>query len=341
MKGRSAVRRAGFTLIEMLTVVAIFGVVAMYVGRILIVNEHAYHTVENTSESQQNLRVFGELVEDDIRHAGMMVPRDVAVCGVDSTTAPDILYVSDAAAIDVQDDFDPYDGPTATGATNLNTGSPFGTGVPLTLSSLIVEPSPPNRPAYDTNGDGTADSDFRENGGAIVFDPGNPGIGNACGRITDVDLANSRITVTGVAALAAAAASLVAVPANEYFVNGTQLLWNSIPLADGIEDFQVAYVFDFPEVGPPEKENGNNVIDAGETRGFSGVTAYTSSELEPHQMREIEVGIVSRSRMTDATFAGRPQALLNRTPITTADGFRRRTFQTRVLLRNLATRIES
>ena len=39
-------RRHGFTLIEMLTVVAIFGVVAMYVGRILIVNERAYHTVE-------------------------------------------------------------------------------------------------------------------------------------------------------------------------------------------------------------------------------------------------------------------------------------------------------
>ena len=81
----------------MLTVVAIFGVVAIYVGRILIVNERAYHTVENTSESQQNLRVFGELVEDDLRHAGMMVPRDAAVCGGDSTNAPDILYVSDAA----------------------------------------------------------------------------------------------------------------------------------------------------------------------------------------------------------------------------------------------------
>jgi prepilin-type N-terminal cleavage/methylation domain-containing protein len=338
----SAVRRGGFTLIEMLTVVAIFGVVAMYVGRILIVNEHAYHTVENTSESQQNLRVFGELIEDELRHAGMMVSRDAAVCGRDYTNAPDILYVSDAAAIDPEDEeFDPWDGPTATGATNLNTGSPFGTAVTLTLSSLIVEPSPPSRPAYDTDLNGTADSDFRLNGGVIVFDPGNLDLGNACGRITAVDLANSRITVTGVAALAAAAASLVAVPANEYFVNGTQLLWNSIPLADGIEDFQVAYVFDFPEVGPPEKENGNNVIDAGETRGFSGVTAYTSSELEPHQMREIEVGLVSRSRLTDATFAGRPQALLNRAAITTADGFRRRTFQTRVLLRNLATRIDS
>src|SRR6185295_58712 len=114
MKGCSAMRRGGFTLIEMMTVVAIFGLVAVYVGRILTVNERAYHTVENTSESQQNLRVFGELVEDDIRHAGMMVSRNSAVCGRDFTNAPDVLYVSDAAAIDPQDDATPYTGVSIT-----------------------------------------------------------------------------------------------------------------------------------------------------------------------------------------------------------------------------------
>jgi prepilin-type N-terminal cleavage/methylation domain-containing protein len=324
-------RRHGFTLIEMLTVVAIFGVVAMYVGRILVVNERAYHTVENTSESQQNLRVFGELIEDDVRHAGMMVPRDAAVCGRDNTTAPDVLYVSDAAAIAVQDDeCTPYSGATVTGGvTNLVVGS----SQTLTLSSLIVEPSPPSRPAYDTDGNGAADSDFRVNGAVIVIDTASSARGNACGRITAVDIANKRITVTGTAAMAAGAGTaLVAVPANEYLVNGTQLRWNGIALADGIEDFQVGYVFDFDD---------DNVIDAGETRSFSGVTAYTSSERPPNQMRELSVGIVSRSRMTDQTFRGRPQALLNRTAIVTADGFRRRTFETRVLLRNLATRIGS
>jgi prepilin-type N-terminal cleavage/methylation domain-containing protein len=100
MKGSSSVRTNGFTLIEMLTVVAIFGLVAIYVGRVLTVNERAYHTVENTSESQQNLRVFGELIENDLRHAGLMVPRDGAVCGVDQRAR--ILYVSDGGAIDPQ-----------------------------------------------------------------------------------------------------------------------------------------------------------------------------------------------------------------------------------------------
>ena len=70
-----------------------FGWLSRTTGRILTVNERAYHAIENTSESQQNLRVFGEMVEDNMRHAGMMVQRDGAVCGVDNTNGPDVLYV--------------------------------------------------------------------------------------------------------------------------------------------------------------------------------------------------------------------------------------------------------
>jgi len=329
-------RRGGFTLIELMTVVALFGLVAIYVGRILTVNERAYHTVENTSESQQNLRVFGELVEDDVRHAGMMVSRNSAVCGRDFTNAPDVLYVSDAAAIDPQDDATPYNGPTITapaGTTNLTAGS----SVTLTLSSLMVETGAANRNAYDTDSNGTADSDFRVNGGVIVYDTSTPSRGNACGRITAMNIATNQITVLGTSAMTAGAGTtLVAVPANEYRVNGTQLLWNGIALADGIEDFQVAYVFDI---------DGDNQIDGNtDKRGFgeAGQSDYTSAELQPSLLRELEIEIVSRSRMPDPTFVGgRPQALLNRAAITTADAYRRRTFQTRVLLRNLATRIDS
>jgi len=335
-------RRGGFTLIEMLTVVAIFALVVIYVGQTLTVNERAYHTVENTSESQQNLRVFGEMVEDDMRHAGMMVSRDAGVCGRDYTNAPDILYVSDAAAIDPQDKIAPYAGPTVTSAqTNLTTGSPFATtAITLTLSSLMVEPTPPSLPAYDTNNDGTADSDFRVNGGVIVFDSSNSARGTACGRITAVDIAAKTISVKGVAAMGAAGASpvLVAIPANEYYVNGTQLLWNGIVLAEGIEDFQIGYVFDFDD---------DNRIDTApdELRSWAtsgiGSTAYTSSERPARELRELRLGIVSRSRMPDPNFSGQPQALLNRAAITTNDHYRRRTYESRVVLRNLATRIDS
>lgn len=329
-------RRAGFTLIEMLVVVALFGIVAVYVGQILTVNERAYHTVEHTSESQQNLRVFGELIEDDVRHAGMMVSRNSAVCGRDSTSAPDVLYVSDAAAIDPQDDATPYAGASVTAKTGTNSNLDLGSQT-LTLSSLSIETSAPNRPAYDLDNNGTADSDFRVNGGVIVFDTSAVGRGNACGRITAINAGTNQITVTGTAALAAGAGtSLVAVPANEYRLDGTTLRWNDIALADGIEDFQVAYVFDI---------DGDNQVDGNtDERAFGkpGQAAYASSELAAGLMRELEIAVVSRARRPDPAFTGRPQALLNRTAGgMTDDNFRRRAFQTRVLLRNLATRIDA
>src|SRR5262245_16455036 len=230
--------------------------------------------IENMSESQLNLRVFCDLIEDDVRHAGMMVSLNSAVCGVDSTTAPDVLYVSDAAAIDPGDDATPYTGASVTapaGTTNLTAGS----SITLTLSSLMMETTAPSRPAYDTDSNGVADSDFRVNGGVVVFDTATPTRGNACGRVTAVNIAAKQITVLGVAAMAAGAGTtLAAVPANEYRINGTQLLWNGIALADGIEDFQIGYVFDV---------NGNNVIDPGDLRGFAGATAYVSSALPGNQ----------------------------------------------------------
>jgi len=171
----------------------------------------------------------------------------------------------------------------------------------------------------------------------IVYDSATPGRGNACGRITAINVGTKQVTVLGAAAMTAGAGTtLVVVPANEYRLNGTQLLWNNIALADGIEDFQVAYVFDI---------DGDNVIDGNtDKRGFgeAGQSNFTSSELAPNLMREVEIAVVSRTRMPDPTFTGRPQVLLNRVAGgVTGDNYRRRTFQTRVLLRNLTTRIES
>ncbi len=325
---RREMRRAGFTLIEMMAVIAIFGLVAVYVGRILTVNERAYHTVEQTSESQQNLRLFGELIEDDVRHAGMMVPREAAVCGLDNTNGPDILYVSDAAAIDPQDDFTPYSGVGITNASNLSVGS----AQTLNLTSLIVEPAPPSRPAYDTNGDGNPDSDFRVGAGVIVADSSDASRGTACGRITNVDLASDRITVVAVTNLGGTATpNLVAVPANEYRINGNTFEWNGVALAQGIEDFQVGYLFDF---------DGDNVIQAGERRGDGTGANYDSANQTAADARELLVGLVSRTRRPDAAFTGRPEALLNRTASLATDGFRRRTHETRIRLRNLAARID-
>ena len=49
-------RRQGFTLVELMTVMVIVGLISIFVGQLLIFNDRAYQTVDQTSESQQNLR---------------------------------------------------------------------------------------------------------------------------------------------------------------------------------------------------------------------------------------------------------------------------------------------
>lgn len=331
-------RRNGFTLLEMMVIVAVFGVVSIYVGRILTVNERAYHTIDQTSESQQNLRMLTEMIEDDLRHAGFMVSRATAVCGVDEDQAPDTLYVSDAAAVDPEagstTNFEPYPGARVAGLSNLAVGVEQN----LPLDSLMLEPAPPSRPAYDLDSDGVPDSDFRPNAGVIVADLADTSRGTACGRIVSVDLANETIRVEGVAGLGGGAppgAELVAVPANEYRVSGTELLWNGRTLASGIEDLQVVWIFDLDgdndvDVGPP---------GTGDSYGGDAAHPYDSEDYAGSLLRQIRVAAVSRSRREDPSFTGQPLTPFNRQPIAATDGYRRRILETRVRLRNIETRL--
>jgi hypothetical protein len=104
-----------------------------------------------------------------------MVPEGAAVCGVDNDNAPDLLYVSDANAIDPDDDLATYDGAAIAVATQVAAGI-----ATFSVSSLVMEPTA--RPAYDSDASGTADSDFQAGGGAIVMDLNDPGRGASCGR---------------------------------------------------------------------------------------------------------------------------------------------------------------
>lgn len=319
----------GFTLIEILTVMAIFGMISIYVGQLLVFNERSYQQVDQATEAQQALRAISAIIERDIRHSGYMVPPMVTACGVDELNGPDTLYLTDAGAIDAQNDYLTYSGATIGGG--VTAPSVGGSGVTLPLSSLVMEGAV--RPAYDTDGNGTPDSDFRVGAGAIVADVSNAARGTACGTVTEVDLGAPSIKVVFRSALGAVggAPQLIAVPANEYRLNGTNLLWNGNLLATGIEDLQVAYVFD---------NDGDNVIDAGEERGIGGA-AYDSEDELAEFLREIRTNLVARTRLEDAEFdKGQLQRTENRSGVgVTTDGFRRRVLTTRVRLRNSGERM--
>lgn len=337
-------KRAGFSLIELLTVVAIMGMVAVYMGRILTVNEKTYSSTDQLSQAQQNLRAIDDLLERDLRHAGLMVPDAVAVCGVDDVNGPDILYVSDALAIDPQNDFSTYSGVRVTNGNATGTGNR-----PLTLDDLIIEPSPPNRPAYDTDGNGTNDSDFQVKGGVIIADTSNPTEGVACGTIDSILLGTKVINVNVRSGLSTSA-DLIAIPAHEYRVDGTRLLWNGNALTDGVEDLQVTYIIenDDPpdnqvdvahEIFGDDESSPHQLFNESNPNAGSGAVTLTGSAAE--LVREIRVNIVVRTRLEDEDFtSGRFQGTENRDVSgVTADGFRRRVITTKVMLRNVAMQI--
>jgi hypothetical protein len=312
-------------------------------GRILTVNEKTYSSTDQLSQAQQNLRAIDDLLERDLRHAGLMVPDAVAVCGVDNINAPDILYVSDALAIDSQNDFSTYGGSGVTGGNATGTGPRL-----LTLDDLIIEPSPPSRPAYDTDGNGTNDSDFQVNGGVIIADTSSPTQGVACGTVTAVNLGGSQITVDVRSGLSTSV-SLIAIPAHEYRVDGTQLLWNGNALTDAVEDLQVTYIIDnndppdnqvtADEIFGDDESSAHNLFDDPSPSYGGGTITLTGSAAE--LVREVRVNIVVRTRLEDEDFtSGRFQGTENRDVSgVTADGFRRRVITTKVMLRNVAMQI--
>ena len=270
------------------------------------------------------------LLEHDLRHAGMMVPLEGAICGVDNTASPDRLYVSDADAIDPGDDITPYDGARITGGvTNV-----LGAVVTVGVDSLVLEPAPPARGAYDVNGDGTRDSDFQVGGGVIVLDLEDPGRGTVCGRVDSINLAAPSITIDPVVTpgltAPTGATRLVAIPAHRYqIVNGDELRRNGMLLSSGVEDLQLSYFLD---------ADGDDVVDAGEMKGETSGASYTAQGTDMGDLREVRLNLVVRTRREDEEFDGRLQATENRAAAAT-DGFRRRVYTTTVLPRNLLGRI--
>jgi type II secretory pathway pseudopilin PulG len=317
----------------MLVAMGVLAVIAVYLLETFTVNNRNYVALDQAIEAQQNMRAVADLIERDVRHAGFMVPEAAAICGIDSTSGPDSLYVSDHEAIDPGDDIVSYGGAgIAGGAGNVATGAV----VTLVLDSVIIEPPSPSRPAYDTNNDGTNDSDFQRDAGVIVVDRNDPGRGVACGRVRSVDAANDRIGVeilSGTLGTLTGTADLVVVPAVEYRVDGGVLFRNGLRLARGVEDLQIAYLFDF---------DGDGAIASNEVRGDAGGTAYVARNQSVEDLREVRINFVARTRVEDPRFdAGSFQALENRAEVAGNDGYRRRVHTSTIMPRNLVNRMNT
>jgi prepilin-type N-terminal cleavage/methylation domain-containing protein len=324
-------RAQGFTLLELLISVALLAVVVVYLMQTFTVHHKTYTVVDQTTEVQQSLRAISEILERDLRHAGMMVPEQGAVCGVDLTNGADTLFVSDAFAVDPDMDTAANYG-ASVGAATVGGGTTV-----LNLGSLDVEGATPPRYAYDTDGNGVNDSDFQVGAGVIVTDPGDGAGGAACGFVTGVNAGSINVNMVSANAVGGVGASLVAIPAHAYQItppadpNPFRLLRNGTVLTEGAEDLQVAYYFDDDGDGDP------TTPPPGEYLGDGTAADYTNnSGLDESTLREVRVNMVVRTRVSDPeTTQGQFQVTENRTAPGGVDGFRRRVHTATVRPRNV------
>ena len=95
-------KRAGFTIIELMIASALMGVMMIFTLQTFTVSNRAYIKIDAVVDTQQNVRVIASVLESDLRHAGMMVPEGAAVCAIDDDSGPDRIFLSDHGALDTR-----------------------------------------------------------------------------------------------------------------------------------------------------------------------------------------------------------------------------------------------
>lgn len=340
----------GYSLIELVIAVGLLGIIMGYIASTFTLQYQTYSVVDQVSETQNNSLAVAALIERDIRNAGYMVPGAAAACGSDSTSAADTLFLSDANAILPIDQL----------PTNLRNdvmaadvqGSPSNAGTVWTMvvDDLVLD----GNPTYDTDSNGTDDSDFQVGAGVIVIDIDDTTRGIACGVISTVNLgANSLtfdLTNTTLTGPMGVPGSLRLIPANVYSVttpggaNQPEIQRNSQTLSRDTEDLQVAWFFDDNDDGIVDtleyRASALNIATAGGTVAINPVPdpTFDTSTVDPSLLREIRFNLVTRTRANDPrnpANAGIGQATENRaTNVPGADGRRRRIYSATVRLRN-------
>ena len=326
--------KQGFSLPELMVVMVIMGVLVAGVMSSFTAQKKSASVNSQLVDVQHTTRLIGDLLEEDIRHTGLLVPESAGLCGIDNTNAPDVFFVSDAGAINSTDETrNDLGARILGGATNVTAG-----GQTLNVDSLTLEVTTPD-PAYDSDSDGNPDNDFRVGNGVIVTDAGNPSRGSACGVVTSIDLAGPSLGVTITSSVLGAVPAtpdpveLVAVPAHTYQISGTRLLRNGMAIAQDVEDLQIAVFLDADD---------DRAIDVGEYLGDGVGLDFDPQGVEISLVREVRANFVIRTRLEDLDNPnGRFQDAENRAGPAGTDGYRRRTYSATVMLRNVGGRMST
>ncbi len=334
---------AGFSLIELLVAVAVFGVITAQLLVVFSNQKRVFTSNERALDVQEQARLTLELISFDTRMGGFMVPSWSAVSSVDGGAAgPDRFCVSDASYFDFSGAASPLDAKTkpfdGSQVTNVSADH-------VTVSSLDIDGSVPAgvdflAPSAAGAGNG---------GGIIIASPTE----TFCARITRIvgnDIyfedhdTNDTVEFGDATVYVAVGPQLRAVPAQVYELDPDptvlELNRNGLLLASQIEDLQVEYWLD--NAGTP-----NGIQDADDEFPVNTLNDPDppGGAIPPDMslVRRVRISVLARTTQEDGpgsahgVLLGGKQALANRpTPGgVVADRFRRRSFSASILPRNL------
>ncbi|MGH0035107.1 MAG: prepilin-type N-terminal cleavage/methylation domain-containing protein [Myxococcota bacterium] len=292
--------RAGFTLTELVVALAVLSIIISQFLLAFSNQQSNYHEHETVVDAQQDARAVMELILDDLRMAGFMVPKQAGAWSLDGgPNGSDVLCASDPAVI-------------AESRFSASNGRFDGARLTAALggaaTSVSLDPA-----TLDVDADGN--DDFSAGQGILVTD----GDESHCAVITAVGGGTVSFDVSTPGGFAVAPPQARAVPANVYRVAGNRLTRNGQVLSTQVEDLQV-------EFGVDEDADGD--VEAAEFP----IHDLSGSSLD--QIRTARVYVTVQTPRPDPDFAGGYTAAANRAA-GPADTFRRRRLIGDATLRNM------
>jgi prepilin-type N-terminal cleavage/methylation domain-containing protein len=295
--------QGGATLIELLIAMVITAIVVSQ-ALLLYSNQQKTYTGQGSLiEIQKEARLVTELMLNDIRMAGFLVPTWAGISGIDGgANGTDVLCLSDPSII--------ADASITSATRRLSGASLSGAltagddGVDLVASST------------DIDGDGDATDDFVAGNGIIISD----GNSHHCARITGFTSGSPDIAPSPPAGFNIAAGAGRAVPAIIYQVDATGLLRNSVLLSRYVENLQLEYAVDV---------NDDGDIGAGE------FPIHDIAAADPDLIRGLQLSVMTRSRKGDPANVGSTMPIAGNHVAGAPDNFLRRRFTSTAVPRNI------
>ena len=306
---------AGFSLIEVMSALVILAIALTAVFATFISQQKSFTVQSRVAEMQQNLRQAVEFMSRDIRMGGYGIPDNVAIpnnivaagvtsirsiYAIDNTTGPDQLFIL------YMFDMDGNQPPA------VNTAAMTGTG------SVTVDNTDGFLPAGGELvliTDGTTADLFQTTlagGGLLTFGAGAYNAGH------------TKLYGLGPPPSTVAKARFV-----RYFIDSTTdpahptlMVGRNVPgqaaqpLADDIEDMQLGYGID-------TSAPADGIVDG-----------WVDNPATPSQVRQVRLRFVARTRLPEAGWSETRPAIGNHPGGGTADGYRRRTYDIVIDVRN-------